>query len=247
MTRKITLLSFMFIVFLSFTTIAQTADEIIEKNITAMGGRKIIDGMTSMKMVAHFELQPGMTAPITMLIKDSKKIKTEVTIQGMTMTQAFDGESGWKINPFGGKTEAEKMTDEEIKEMKDQANIKGDLYDYKKDGSKVEFMGKEDMEGTEVYKLKLTKKDGDIFYFFIDAETNLLLKQMTTRKMEDKEVTLNTIMSNYKMVDGMMFPFNIETRGDDSSTPGFLINFDTIELNPKIDDSVFKMPVAEKK
>jgi hypothetical protein len=227
--------------FIGALTFAQTADEIVNKNIEAMGGKDKIAGIKTMKMVASIDIGPNMKAPITMYVVNNKSVRTDLEFQGMKMMSAAEGDSGWVVNPFGGKKEAERMNGEQIRESKEQMDIAGSLFNYKEKGSTVEYIGKEDMEGTDTYKLKVTKKTGDIEYLYLDAATYLTLKQTTKRKFEDKEVEGESLFSNYKKVDGIMFPFTIEARAKDSSQ-GQAINFETVEVNPKIDNAMFKMP-----
>lgn len=230
-------------------TTAQTADEIIDKHFAAIGGKAKLASLKTMKFNANIEIMPGQKAPVLMTMKDGNKMRFDLDLQGMKMTNAFDGTIGWMINPFGGKTEPERMPEEAVKELKKQADFQGPLFDYQKKGSTVKFIGKEDMEGTEVYKLQLNEKDGDVTYYFIDAESHLLLKESQKVKIEDKETETSTLMSNYKMVDGLLFPFTVESRsGSGDNSQGQAINIEAIEINIPVEDKIFMMPApAEKK
>jgi hypothetical protein len=134
------------------------------------------------------------------------------------------------------------MNAEQIRESKDEMDINGSLFNYKEKGNTVEYIGKEDMEGTDTYKLKVTKKTGDIEYVYLDASSYLKLKETSKHKFEDKEIESESLFSNYKKVDGIMFPFTVEQREKDSSQ-GQAMNFETIEVNPKVDNAMFRMPV----
>ncbi|MFN8165019.1 MAG: outer membrane lipoprotein-sorting protein [Bacteroidia bacterium] len=236
------LLFFAFIFALSVN--AQNVDEIINHHLDAMGGAKKLEALKSVKMTGSIEVSPGMKAPFSIEIKDNKKMRFELEIQGMKMVQACDGDSGWKVVPFTGKTDPERMSPEEVKDSKEQADITGDLFDYKKKGNKVELIDKEDMEGTDVYKLKVTKSTGDVSYSYIDATTYLCLKQTTIIKLKDKEVKSTTILTNYQDVDGYKFPFSIEARQGDGEEQGQAMVFEKVVINPVIDDKDFVMPAA---
>jgi hypothetical protein len=234
----------MLIAFAILTTItfAQTVDEIIDKHLAAMGGKENIAKLKTLKITSNIEVAPNMKAPMTMIIVNNKAFRMDLQMQGMTMTQAVYGDSGWAIIPWSGKKEAERMNSEEIQDSKDQMDIAGALYNYKEKGHKVELLGKEDMEGTEVYKLKLTKKNGNIEYDYLDADSYLTLKETTTHKYKDKEVTGDVIYSDYRKVDGgIMFPFGIEQR-EAGSSQGQPLNADKVEINVPVDESIFKMP-----
>ena len=222
---------------------AQTADEIVDKYVAATGGADRWSKLKTVRMSGSLDLAPGMKAPFTIAMMDRTKMRFELEIQGMKMIQALDGDSGWKVMPFQGKTDPERMSEEEIRSSKEQADYTGDLYDYKAKGSVVELLGKEDMEGTETFKLKVTKKNGDVKYMYIDATSFLALKETSKQKFNDKEVEMSTINSNFQTVDGITLPFSIEMRGgDDQQGGGQAMTFDKIEINPVINAKLFVMP-----
>ena len=225
-------------------SMAQTADEVINKHFEAMGGKDKMASLKTMKLVCSVEIAPGMKAPITMYFVNNQSMRVEVDVQGMKILSAVDGDSGWSINPLSGKKEAERMNADEIKESKDQMDLTGALFNYKEKGHSVEMLGKEDMEGTDVYKLKILKKSGDIQYDFIDAETYLLLKETTTHKFNDKETSGDVIFSDYRKVDGLMFAYSMENR-ETGAAQGQALKVETVEINPTIDKSIFKMPAPE--
>ncbi len=228
--------------FCSSVTFAQTVDDIIGNHFKAMGGKDKIASVKTIKMKGNIDIGPDMKAPFTIFMKDGSKVRFELDLQGMKMIQALEGDSGWYINPFGGKTDPERMSPEAVKDSKEQADFTGPLFNYKEKGNSVELLGKEDMEGTDTYKLKVTKKSGDVTYFYLDATSYLELKQTSKHKFKDKEVESVHLSSNYKSIEGLMFPFSMEERGSDDASQGQTMNIESVELNPKIDESIFKMP-----
>ena len=225
----------------SHFSFAQTADEIVNKHLDAIGGKDKLANLKTMKLICSVEIAPGMKAPIAMYFVNNQCMRMEVEVQGMKILSAVEGDSGWSINPMSGKKDAERMNADEIRESKDQMDITGSLYNYKEKGHTVELIGKEDMEGTEVYKLKISKKSGDIEYDFIDATTYLKLKETTTRKFKDKEVSGDVIYSDYRKAGDIMFAYSMENRQTGESQGQALI-VESIEVNPVIGQSIFKMP-----
>lgn len=221
---------------------AQTADELIEKSIQASGGREKIEAVKSARMTGKMSMGQGMEAPMVIETVEPNKIRMEMTFQGMTMIQAYDGKTGWQVQPFMGKTEPEPMSEQELKAMEDQADDMDLLTKYKEKGHTVELVGKEELEGSPVYKLKLTKKNGDVLNLFLDAETYLLVKQTGKTKMQGQEVETETSLSDYKEVGGVLYPHSIQTKVP--SMPGGLMamTFEKIEPNPDIPASRFDMP-----
>lgn len=225
----------------SQSSFSQTADEVVNKYLEAMGGKSNLANLKTLKLSCSMEIAPGMKAPINMFFVNNKCMRVEVEVQGMKILSAVDGDSGWSINPMSGKKDAERMNADEIKESKDQMDLTGALFNYKEKGHTVELLGKEDMEGTEVYKLKITKKSGDIEYDYIDATTYLKLKETTTHKFNDKEVSGDVIYSDYRKSGDIMFPYSMDNRQTGESQ-GQLMIVESIEVNPAIDLSIFKMP-----
>ncbi|HEY0511760.1 MAG TPA: outer membrane lipoprotein-sorting protein [Thermoanaerobaculia bacterium] len=225
---------------------AQTADELIAKNLQARGGKDKIKAMQSARMTGKMVMGQGMEAPFTMEVARPKKLRMEFTIQGMTGVQAFDGKTGWSVMPFMGKKDPETMSADEIKQTEDQADIEGMLVDYKDKGHQVEYVGKEDVEGTPAYKLKVTKKNGDVANVYLDAESYMEIKEAGKTKMHGQEMETETTFGDFKPVDGLIFPFSIESKAK-GMPGGMTMTFSKVEVNPTLDASRFAMPAAEKK
>jgi outer membrane lipoprotein-sorting protein len=225
---------------------AQTADEIIDKHLQAMGGKEKLKAVQSQRISGKMVMGQGMEAPFTMEILRPNKMRMEFTIQGMTGVQAFDGTAGWSVMPFMGKTEPEAMPEDEAKIMQEEADIDGLLLDYKDKGRQVEYAGKEELEGTPVHKLKVTQKAGDVVYVYIDAEQFLQLKQSGKRKVRGQEIESETTFGDFKTVEGLVFPHSIEQKA--AGMPGGMVmTISKIEINPGLEDSRFAMPALEAK
>lgn len=217
---------------------AQTADEILTKHFEAIGGKDKVGNIKTIKMTGNIELQAGLTAPVSIQIVNNKSMRFDLSIQGMTMNQVVDGETGWQIMPFQGNPNAEPIPADQIKEMKGQMDVQGDLFNYKEKGNTVDLVGNDEVDGTEVYKLKVTTKDGRVNYKYIDKASNYIIKEVQIVKTEDKEVEGATVFSNFKKTDdGITFPFNMNTE-----MAGGVIKWEKIEINPTIDPTIFKMP-----
>src|SRR2546430_7449009 len=126
------------------------------------------------------------------------------------------------------------MSEDMLKDMKDEADFDGPLFDYKTKGNKVEYIGKEDVQGSPAYKLKLTTKQGMESNLYIDADTYLLIKSQSKRKIQGQEVEGETTFGDYKEVEGMMLAHSIEIHAKGAPS-GQIITIEKYELNPKID------------
>jgi outer membrane lipoprotein-sorting protein len=224
---------------------AQTLDEVIAKHLEARGGVDKIKAVQSMKMTGKMTVGPGIEAPVTLEMKRPANVRLEIVFQGNTGVQAYDGKTGWGISPMAAKKDPEPMSADELKEMEEQADMDGSLVDWKAKGHSVELMGKEKVEGSDAYKLKLTLKNGDLRYVFIDADSFLELKTEARRTIRGTEMETESVSSDYKEVGGLVLPHTI-TNGAKGSPQKQTITVDKIELNVPIDDSRFKMPEVKK-
>ncbi|MBZ5721081.1 MAG: outer membrane lipoprotein-sorting protein [Acidobacteriia bacterium] len=223
--------------------LAQTVDEIIAKNIEARGGLDKIKAVQSMRSSGKMEFGPGMEAPGVMIQKRPSYVRLDFTVQGLTATQAYDGKSGWAIMPFTGKKDPEAMSADDTKDFEDEADLDGPLVDYKSKGHQVELLGKEKVEGTDAYKVKLTRKNGDVDIIYVDADSFLEIKEEQTRTIRGTERESETTLGDYREVNGLMFPFAVASSIKGSPQQQKL-TIEKIELNLPLDDASFKMPAA---
>lgn len=224
-----------------------TLDQIVEKHIVAMGGAAKLKAIQSFRMTGKAVMGGGqMEAPMTLQVKRPRKSRLEMTVQGRPFVQAFDGESGWSINPFTGSTEPQPMGEDETKAARDSSDLDGPILDYKTKGHTMELIGKEDVEGTPAYRLKMTKKSGSVETHFLDAETYLSLKTIARRKIQGTDMDIEIVPSHFKPVSGVMMPHVLDQKVGGRSV--IQMNVERIDANVPIDDAVFSMPKpAEKK
>src|SRR5262245_44623228 len=220
---------------------AQTVDELIAKNIEARGGLEKMQSVKTMRMTGKMTMGPGMEAPVSMELKRPNSVRMEFTFQGMTGVQAWDGTSGWQISPFGGKTDAEPLSPGDAKETEEQADMDGPLVDYKAKGHTVELVGREQVEGSGAYKLKVTLKNGTVNYTYLDADSYLTIREESKRTVRGSEVEVESTIGDYKDVGGLLIPHSIQN-GAKGQAEKQNITVDKVDLNPPLDDSRFKMP-----
>lgn len=220
---------------------AQTVDDIISKNIAARGGMDKLKAIQTVRMTGKMTVGPGFEAPMVMEGRRPNSSKMSFTIQGMTGTQAYDGKVGWAVMPFMGKKDPEQMTADDLKEIADESDIDGPLVDYKAKGNKVELLGKDNIEGTDVYKLKLTLKSGTVRTLYIDGDSYLEIKSEGKRMARGTEMEFESSIGDYKPVHGVMFPFSIENavKGQPQKQK---ITVDSVEVNPTLAADYFTMP-----
>jgi outer membrane lipoprotein-sorting protein len=228
------------IVFLSPLVQAQSVDEIIKNNLEVRGGVEKINALKTGKMTGKMMMQT-FELPYTMWFKKPNQVKMEMVFQGVTMTMAYDGNMVWQISPFTGSTDPQELTGDQADQIKDTGEMMDDPFiDYMKKGHKIELIGKEDLEGTEVFKLKLTRKNGQEIYYFIDAEAFIELKTSTTKKKQDgTETKIDTIYGDYKPVAGVMMPHSLSLSINQQPMS---MTLDVVEPNVELAEDFFSMP-----
>lgn len=220
---------------------AQSLEEILKKNIEARGGLDNFKKVKTFKAHGSLIAQGGtVQGEIIIFNKRPNLVRHNILIQGQEMVQAFDGETAWWIFPFMGDPTPQVMPEEQGKPMSEESDFDGHLVNYKEKGHQIELIGKEDMEGTEVFKLKCTLKSGSVQYYYLDSEYFIEIKTSTKQKMQGVEQEIHTYLSDYKEVDGLMMPHAIEQKVAGNTTVQITIT--KTETNVEIEDDFFKMP-----
>jgi outer membrane lipoprotein-sorting protein len=230
--------------FLAAAAGAETADDVIAKFVAARGGLEKIKAIQSLDMTIKANEQ-GVEFPGKLEWKRPDRMRIEMTIQGKTMVQAYDGKTAWAVMPFLGSPDPQVMAADDAKDVIEQADMDGPLVDYKAKGNAVELVGKDDVDGAPAWKLKLTLKNGDVSYVYIDTETGLNVKETSKRKQQGSEIEIDSYLTNFKPVEGVLFPFAIENKVQGKSMGQFTI--DSVKANVPFDDKMFVMPAAAPK
>jgi hypothetical protein len=219
---------------------AQTADDIIAKYIARVGGMDKIQAATTVRRTGKFIGGGGFEAIVVQENRRPNLVREEFAIQGMTAINAWDGKDGWKINPFAGKKDAETLSEDEMHGILLDADFDEPLVGYKAKGNKVELLGTDQIEGTEVQKLRVTLPNGDTRIYYMDADSGVPIRMDETRIIRGAEQQFETTLGDYKSVNGWWLPFSIENgpKGQDKST----VHYDKIETNVKLDDTRFAKP-----
>jgi outer membrane lipoprotein-sorting protein len=239
---KATSFFFLILLLLPVVTQAQTAEEIIAKVFAARGGLDKIRSINSQRISGRIQLGQ-MAGPFFVELKRPLKMHMQLTMQNLTMFRVYNGKSGWANNPFEGKMNAAAMSDEELRNINDEADFDGPIVDYKQKGNQVELMGKDKVNDRDVWRLKLTTKNGDIRYYLYDANTFLLLEWQGRRRYAGQDVPVETFFSDYRDVDGLKMPFELDS-GSSPSNIMEKITIASVQLNPQINDAEFEKPVT---
>jgi len=215
---------------------AQTADEIVNKYINAIGGKDKLEQVKTVYMENTVQVM-GNEGPSKTSVINGKAFRLESEVNGQKMIQVFTDKGGWQVNPFMGAATPTPLPDELYKQSKGQIDITGPLYNYAAKGNKVELLGKEG----NLYKLKVTNKDSVESNWYIDDATYFLVKMTKSGQMMGQSMEITISFSNFKKSDfGITFPFTTEISygGQFNITS----NLNKIEVNKTIDPAIFEMP-----
>lgn len=227
-------LIFSFLLFTSTMAVSQTADGIVAKHLESIGG---IDNWNKIN-TSYTEITTdmgGVKVPIKMWQSHMKGMRVEFEIQGMTGIQVITDKDGWSLMPFMGKADPEPTNEEQLKMAQSQLDLRGQLVDYASKGSTIEYLGEDEVEGVEVFKIRLTDKNKTETNYFMDKENYYIVKSTTKTTFQGQEVENTTVYSNYKKVDNVFFPFSMNGQMGQ-------VDIQKLELNPKIDEAIYKMP-----
>jgi len=221
-----------------------TAAEIIAKYAERIGGANRLRAVVSLRRTGKFYGGGGFEAVIAYESKRPGSVREEFTFGGMTGVSAYDGKTGWKIEPWGGKKDPEPMGEQELKGIIEDAEFDDPLFNAAERGNKVELLGAELLEGTKVWKLRVTlASNGDERTYYLDAESCVPIKYEVKRTVRGAESFFEVELGDYKEVQGVLFPFSFASgaKGSSSAEKSQIV-FDRITVNPVLPDARFVKP-----
>jgi len=232
---------------LSLCAWPQTAEELVNKNIEAKGGIDKIKSIKTLRMTGKAVFPGGFVAAAGQESIRPNLIRETFTLQGMTAVQAYDGTTGWQIQPFGGRKDPEFMGEDDVRDLVIDSDFDGPLVDYKQKGNTVEYLGHDIVDGDDALRLKVTLKSGDIIYYYLDPDTYLEIRKETQEFIRGSVKENASEMGSYKAVAGVMYPFSIASGPKNDPTSWQTITIDQIEANVPLENSDFAVPASLKK
>lgn len=218
---------------------AMTADELIAKNIEARGGLEAIRAIHSLKLSGR--LQAGGFEAEVSDYRRQGKVRNEFSIQGMTQVRAYDGREAWAISPFGGRKDPQKLSADDIKDLGIEADLEGPLVDSAKKGHKLEYLGTEDIDGTEAHKLRVAYASGNEAVYYFDPDHFLEIRIVTKSWYRGSAFEGETDLGDYERVNGVYLPFSVAS-GAKGSAQKSTVTYERAEANLELADSLFAFP-----
>ena len=226
---------------------ALTATELVAKNIEAKGGAAALQAVKSVQREGRLIVNGGQ---FVLEVRETRQrpesIRTEVSMQGLSQVQAYDGKDGWRIDPFGGRKDPERMPADDVKQFIEDATIDGVLADAAAAGSSIEYLGTEDIDGTPAHKLKVVRKDGSLQYVYLDPDYFLEIRVENQGTVRGVKRTSVTEYGNYEKVGGVFWPLSIEAGIKGQGSPA-KYEYRSAVVNPEIAPDYFSFPAAVQK
>jgi outer membrane lipoprotein-sorting protein len=239
---------------------AMSAAQVVEKNVAARGGLpawqavqtiswkgKMGAGATTYAVITEKgkleqKEREETLLPFRFEFKRPLKSRLELDFNGQTAVQVFDGTNGWKLRPYLGRNDWVAFSPEEQKQAAADPGIDGLLINYAAKGTRVESDGTEMLEGHAAYKLKVTRKDGEVRHVWIDGQSFLDVKvDGEPRKLDGHPHAVAIYLRDYHRDQGLMIPHELETvvQGVPKSEK---ITIESVAVNPPLDDARFTKP-----
>lgn len=235
----------------SASAAAQTADELVARNLAARGGEaqlaaiRTIVSRGEMRFPGDFKLAYRETRARIEGKPTDCAVRVDASLQGLTLVQAYDGTNAWRVNPFEGRRDAERVGADEARELADEGSIDGALLAGRAKGSQIDYLGREDIDGTDAYKLRVTQSDGTVYTYWLDPDALLEIRILERRTIRGAEKETETDLGDYERVGGVYFPFSI-TSGPKDAPPSEkeVITIASADANAPVTPDTFAMPAA---
>lgn len=229
----------------SLSVHAMDADTLLAKNAEARGGAAKIDAIKTLKLEGKVRIGGQFELALTQYKKAPDSVRNEATIQGLTQVQAWDGHEAWQISPFQGRRDPERMSGDDAKSLSDGASIAGPLVGAKAQGNTVQYLGTEDIDGTQAHKLKVTLKNGDVEYVYLDPDYFLEIRIVSDQTVRGTHVETVNDYGDYEQINGVFFPFSIASRTKGGGRFGAQqMTIEKAAANVPIDDALFAFPTT---
>ena len=226
---------------------AQTAEELVSKNIAAKGGLDKIKAINTIHWTGRTTGPGGFNAGVAQYNMRPNLVRETFSLQGMTAVQAYDGSVGWQIQPFGGKKDPQLIGEDDLRDLLLDSDFDGPLVDYQAKGNTVEFLGHDTVDGDDALRLKVTLKNGDVVYYYLDPDTFLEIRKETQEFIRGSIRENTADLGSYKQVNGVMFPFSVSSGPKNDPTSWVSTTIEKIEVNVPLDPSLFALPASLKR
>ena len=219
---------------------AQTLDEVVNKHITAMGGETKLKALNSQIAEGSMSIQ-GMDFPLKVINLNQKAMRIEFEAMGTKNVQVITAKGGWMFLPVQQQQAPVDSDPADLADAQRDLDLTGELVDYKTKGHTAELIGKETIDGKELYKIKLTRKDASISNYFVDPANWYVTKRTTAKSIQGQEIEIVENFSDFKKSgNGYVYAAAVE-----QLPMGMKINYTKVDINTPVDEKVFEKPAGQ--
>ena len=220
------------------TGTAQTATEIINKHLEAIGGKENLKKIKSLRLESTMNVM-GSEVPGVTTVLDGKGFRSDAEFNGEKMVQVYTEKGGWSINPMTGSKEPAPMPDDQFKSGQEQIYVIA-LLDIEARGGKSELLGQEPIGDVNAYKVKITNRDSIATNYYFDPSTYYIVRVTKAVDMMGQPVDLKISFSDYRKTDGgWIIPQQIESNFGDQFSMSARVN--KVDINVPVDEAIFRM------
>ncbi|MEI8298658.1 MAG: hypothetical protein WCH32_11600 [Pseudomonadota bacterium] len=228
---------------------APTADEIVAHNLEARGGAAKMRALTVLRRSGRLVI-PGFNIELAVTEWQDRAgdFRQDVTLQGLTAIQSYDGHEAWQVQPFEGRKDPSLMSGDEARAMSLSADIEFPFVDAAAKGHKLEYLGLEDIDGTPAHALRVRLKGGDDATYWVDPDTWMVIRVLEKHTIRGAEQVQETDLGEYQQVAGVWVPMSEEQGPKDSdASQRQKIVFDHVEANVAVPAGHFAFPDTQPK
>lgn len=224
-----------------------TAEQLASKNAEARGGLTRLHGLKTSLVRGKLLVNGGaLELGFVQTRARTNALREEVSLQGLTQISATDGKTAWRISPFQGRKDPEKLSADDSAALIEGGEIDGPLIDWQEKGSQLEYQGIEDIDGTPAHKILVTRKDGIIQTVYLDPDHFLDIRLLSRRIEHGVEVVTQSDFGEYMLVDGIYFPYAISA-GPKGSSNVAQVELVQVQVNPPVEPTAFSFPTVTAK
>src|ERR1700674_1421045 len=222
----------------NLSAFSQTAEELVNKNIEAKGGMDKIKATQTRRMTGKL-IGGGIVATVGQENMRPNLVRETFSLQGMTAVEAYDGSTAWQIQPFGGRKDPQLMGEDDMRDLLIDSDFDGPLVDYKEKGNLVEYLGHDAVDGDDALRLKVTLKDGDILFYYLDPDTYLEIRKEIQEFIRGSIKENVVDLGSYKPVAEVMYPFSIASGPKNRPNATQTTTIEKIDVNVPLAKSEF--------
>ncbi|HMJ53341.1 MAG TPA: hypothetical protein VK540_14740 [Polyangiaceae bacterium] len=221
-------------------------DELVARHIAARGGLEKLRALKSLRLTGTTRFgddELEIEASYGVVQKRPGSIRVEITFQGLTGVDACEGSEVWSTEPWSGRRDPFRQSVDESKELVHLADLDGPLVDWRAKGHRVDYLGLDEVDGAAAHKLRVTLKDRDVEYHYLDQDSLLAIRIVYEQRIRGVERLLESDLGDYEQVAGVWMPFSIDS-GKKGAPRNAHLTIERAQPNVEIDDAVFRFPAS---